>query len=45
MFSVGAHELVWNGRDRSGRHVSSGTYFVMVKGREDTQRLKVTLLK
>ena len=41
----GTHELVWTGRDRSGRKVSSGTYFVIVKGREDTQRLKVTLLK
>jgi len=45
MFSVGAHDLVWNGHDRSGRQVSSGIYFVMVKGRQDTQRLKVTLLK
>jgi len=45
MFVTGSHELVWNGRDRSGRNVSSGTYFVMVQGRENTQRLKVTLLK
>ncbi len=45
MHQAGAHELVWTGRDRSGRQVSSGTYFVIVKGREDTQRLKVTLLK
>ncbi len=45
MFSVGAHDLVWTGRDRAGRQVSSGIYFVMVKGRQDTQRLKVTLLK
>ncbi len=45
MFNVGAHDLVWNGRDHSGRQVSSGIYFVMVKGRQDTQRLKVTLLK
>jgi len=45
MFSVGVHDLVWNGRDRAGRQVSSGIYFVMVKGRQDTQRLKVTLLK
>ncbi|MEN8006392.1 MAG: right-handed parallel beta-helix repeat-containing protein [Candidatus Krumholzibacteriota bacterium] len=45
MFHSGAHELVWTGRDRSGRSVSSGIYFVLVKGRRDTQRLKVTLLK
>ncbi len=45
MFSVGTHDLVWNGQDRSGRQVSSGIYFVMVEGRQDTQRLKVALLK
>jgi hypothetical protein len=45
IFNPGPHQLVWTGRDHSGRQVSSGIYFVMVKGREDTQRLKVTLLK
>ena len=45
MFSMGPHQMVWTGRDQSGRQVSSGIYFVIVKGREDTQRLKVTLLK
>ncbi|MCK9997400.1 MAG: right-handed parallel beta-helix repeat-containing protein [Candidatus Krumholzibacteria bacterium] len=45
MFNVGAHELVWKGRDHSGRQVSSGVYFVMVKGRQDTKKFKVTLLK
>jgi predicted outer membrane repeat protein len=45
MYGVGPHDLVWNGQDRSGRQVSSGIYFVMVEGRQDTQRLKVALLK
>jgi hypothetical protein len=42
---AGAHEMMWMGRDRAGRAVGSGTYFVIVKGREDTKRLKITLLK
>jgi len=45
MLSPGAHEMVWTGRDRSGRLVSSGIYFVIVQGRQETKRLKVTLLK
>ena len=42
---AGRHEMAWLGRDRGGRQVSSGTYFVIIKGREETKRLKVTLLK
>lgn len=44
-FHSGAHELVWTGRDQSGRQVSSGQYFVILKGQEETRRLKITLLK
>lgn len=44
-FSPGSHQMEWTGRDQSGRQVSSGMYFVMVKGRTDTQKLKITLLK
>jgi hypothetical protein len=45
MYQPGAHELVWNGRDGSGRNASSGLYFAVVRGRTDTKRLKITLLK
>jgi len=45
MFNPGAHELVWKGTDQNGRNVSSGLYFAVVKGREETRRLKITLLK
>lgn len=44
-YQAGAHELEWMGRDGAGRQVGSGMYFAIIKGREDTQRLKITLLK
>lgn len=45
MMPAGPHELVWNGRDDNGRSVSSGTYFVVVKGDETPHTIKVMLLK
>ena len=43
--SAGSHEMVWTGRDRGGRAVASGTYFVIIRGSEESKRLKITLLK
>lgn len=41
----GPQEIVWDGRDRSGRTVASGPYLVLVEGEKQVQSLKVTLLK
>jgi len=43
--SSGPQEIVWDGKDRSGRTVASGPYLVLVEGGKQVQSLKVTLLK
>jgi predicted outer membrane repeat protein len=45
VFDAGPRNVEWNGLDDSGQLVASGTYFVIVRGERQTQRLKVTLLK
>jgi predicted outer membrane repeat protein len=42
---AGLQQIVWDGRDHTGRTVASGPYLVMVEGENQVQRLKVTLLK
>ena len=42
---AGSHQLVWDGRDESGRQVASGTYLVDMKAGRFHQTLKVTLAK
>jgi len=44
-FQAGAQQLVWDGRDRHGRALSSGTYVVVLSGQSGQSSLKVTLLK
>lgn len=44
-FEAGPQNLTWNGDDDDGRVMASGPYLVVVTGRKDAQRLKVTLLK
>ncbi len=41
----GAHSYVWNGKDRSGRDVSSGIYFSQLQSGDRHMVRKVTLLK
>ena len=42
---AGYHTVTWNGTDRSGRQMSSGVYFYVLKGEDLTLREKMVLLK
>ena len=42
---AGYHQRVWNGRDRDGREVPTGLYFVLVVTPEFRKSIKVVLLK
>lgn len=42
---AGYHQLVWNGRDRSGREVPSGMYIVLMVTTEFRKNIKLVLLK
>ncbi len=43
---AGAHHIIWDGRDRNGRPVTSGVYFyVLQAGQHAVQVQKMTLLK
>lgn len=41
----GPHRVVWDGTDRSGRRVASGTYFLRFSADDRVQTRKVSLLK
>ena len=41
----GFHELIWNGRDRTGRELPSGMYIVLMATPEYTKSIKMLLLK
>ncbi|MBW6514530.1 MAG: T9SS type A sorting domain-containing protein [Candidatus Syntrophosphaera sp.] len=41
----GAHNLKWDGRDQSGRGVASGVYFARVNTKNETQIIKMMLMK
>jgi Secretion system C-terminal sorting domain/Right handed beta helix region len=43
--SSGENEIMWNGRDATGRSVSSGSYFVRLQGDSIATVRKVTLLR
>ncbi len=49
LFSGAAHSglntLVWNGRDNSGKFVSSGVYFVRLRTKTLSLKRKITLIK
>ncbi len=42
---AGYHQLVWNGRDRSGREVPTGMYIVLMATPEYRKSIKLVLLK
>lgn len=42
---AGYHQLVWNGRDRSGRELPTGMYIVLMNTPEFTKSVKMVLLK
>lgn len=43
--AAGAHSLRWDGRDRSGRAASSGTYFYRLVGAGQVQQHKMQLVR
>jgi hypothetical protein len=45
VFQAGPRSVAWDGQDDGGRPLASGAYFVVVRGEQETKRLKVTLLK
>lgn len=43
--SAGEHELIWEGRDNTGRQVPSGVYFIRMEAGNHQSRKKLTLLR
>jgi hypothetical protein len=43
--AAGEHAVRWDGRDRSGRPLPSGTYFVRLSGGSERHTIKVSLLR
>ena len=44
-YTAGSHSEVWNGRDRSGRSVASGTYLYTMEGPRIKQTRRMLLIK
>jgi len=42
---TGEHTVRWNGRDATGRPVSSGIYFARLRAAQQVQTIKMTLVK
>jgi hypothetical protein len=45
VFDQGRHEAVWRGRDGTGRHVPSGTYFCRLEAGEYSETKRMALIK
>ncbi len=44
-FVSGSHSIVWNGKDDTGKDVSTGLYYCRVDGDGQSQAIKLLLLK
>jgi hypothetical protein len=42
--TAGPHEINWDGRDQSGKEVSSGVYYAVLKGNAAIQTIKMCLI-
>jgi len=42
---TGEHQIVWNGKDKNGKEVSSGIYFYILKSGNFTETKKMTLIR
>ena len=45
LLKSGHHQIVWDGEDDSGNHVSSGTYFLKISNEFQTKTMKLLLLR
>ncbi len=45
LFSPGLHGTAWDGRDRAGRAVPSGSYLVRLQGEQRTETARVSLVR
>lgn len=45
LLTIGTHQIEWDGRSNSGKHVSSGTYFYQVKTNNQNSVRKMLLIK
>ncbi|HNY90964.1 MAG TPA: FlgD immunoglobulin-like domain containing protein [bacterium] len=43
--AAGEHQVIWDGRDDSGRMASSGIYFYILESKDARMMRKMTLLK
>ncbi|MBU1674718.1 T9SS type A sorting domain-containing protein, partial [bacterium] len=43
--AAGTHEAAWEGRDKTGKHVPSGTYFIHLETDDESSVRKTTLLR
>jgi hypothetical protein len=42
---AGRHEVIWNGRDETGRSAAAGVYFYRLDAGGTSQTMRMTLLK